>query len=304
MKEDQLLNKALEILGEQGVVQAYDYLIENKKELDTCSSQVYNYLYCLAALCDKKDEALSWLEEAINQKGYWYRPEVFEDSDLDSLRDDARFDACKAVSEKRYLEAEKHAKTVCTWNTVTKKHLVLALHGNQQNIQICRDNWDFLNHYSYQVEYLQSRELDSYQLYRWEDDGDGDAQLEQAVVSIDWNQYESQTLCGFSAGCNVILTALANGKLRCKNVILQSPWIPVIEQSLEEVLQALKEKKISVFVICGDQDEDCQPLAETFVNKAKEHNVNIQDVWIKGLSHEFPENFEEIVKQYLEISDK
>lgn len=303
MQEIQLLNKTFELLGDQGVQQAYDYIIGNKDKVSTCSSQVYNYLYCLAALCGKKDEALSWLEEAINLKEYWYRPEVFEDSDLDSLRDDARFDACKAVSDKRYLEAEKHAKTVCTWNAVTKNHLVLALHGNQQNIQICRDNWDFLNRYSYQVEYLQSRELDSYQLYRWEDDGDGDAQLEQAVESIKWDQYKSQTLCGFSAGCNVILTALANGKLRCKNVILQSPWIPVIEQRLEEVLQALKAKEIGVLVICGDQDEDCQPLTETFVNKAKEHNVNIQDVWIEGLSHEFPEDFEEIVKQYLEISD-
>lgn len=303
MKENQLLNKTLEILSDKGAVQAYDYIIEKKEEVDTFSSQIYNYLYCLAASCGKKAEALSWMEEAIIHKEYWYRPDVFEDSDLECLIGDECFDACKVVSEKRYLEEEKGAKTVCTWNAVTKRHILLALHGNQQNIQMCRENWDFLNKYGYQVEYVQSRELDSYQLYRWEDDGDGDVQLEETIASIEWDKYESQILCGFSAGCNVILAALAKYKFRCKSVILQSPWIPEINEGLEEILYALKEKEISALVICGECDEDCRPLTEAFVKKANEYNVAIEEVWIKGLSHEFPENFEAIIEQYLGLGE-
>lgn len=301
MKENQLLNNTLEVLDKKGVENAYDYIVKKREEFDMSSSQIYNYMYCLAAVCGKIEEALLWMEEAIIKKGYWYRPDVFEDSDLDSIRDDKRYDVCRLVSEKRYLEAEKKAKTVCTWEKVSSKQILLAVHGNQENIQMCKENWDYLKEQGYQVEYIQSREVDSYQLYRWDDDGDGDEQLEKVISSIDWNIYKNHVLCGFSAGCNVILKGLAKYSFICESIILQSPWIPVINQNLNEILTTLKKRQINVLVICGESDEDCRSLTEIFVKKAIDYGVKIKEVWIKGLSHEFPDNFEEIVNQFLGI---
>lgn len=154
MKENQLLNKTLEILNENGPEQAYDYISNKKKEFNLSSSQIYNYLYCLASVIGNIEEALFWLTEAIMEKNYWYRPEVFEDDDLNLIRDSEQFKTCEAISLQRYLDEEKKSKTLCTWTKMTKNNIVLALHGNQQNISICKESWDFLNNYEYQVEYV------------------------------------------------------------------------------------------------------------------------------------------------------
>lgn len=93
------------------------YNIKNeshKSDLTSCSSQLYNFLYCFSAVAGLKKEALEWLREAIEGKKYWYRPEVFDDSDLDSLRSDSMFQKCKEISDTRYYEELSKAKTVCT----------------------------------------------------------------------------------------------------------------------------------------------------------------------------------------------
>jgi hypothetical protein len=223
MTENQLLNSTLEILENEGAEQAYTYIVEKKNEVNSYNSQIYNFLYCLAAVCGNREEALSWLEEAIIKNEYWYRPEVFDDSDLESLQGDVRFVNCKFISARRYLEANKTAKTINTWKDVSSPRLLLALHGNQQNIQMCKENWDFMKDYGYQVEYVQSCELDSYDLYRWEDNGSGDSQLHEVIQSMEWNRYQQHILSGFSAGCNVILKALTKYDFKFEQIILQSP---------------------------------------------------------------------------------
>jgi hypothetical protein len=300
MNQNKLLNTTIEILSNQGAEPAYNYMLHNQNNvIDSNRSQVYNFLYCLAAVTGKKEEALSWLEEAVVVNKYWYRPEVFNDSDLDSLVGEERFERIKTISEKRYLEAKKTAKTQCTWTNKTRNNILIALHGNQQNIEMCKKHWEFMKDNDYQVEYLKSCELDSYELYRWEDDGNGELQLNNICEEIDWSNYDKRILGGFSSGCNVILKAILENKINCEYIILQSPWIPIINEKAEELISVLEHGKIKILLICGDCDEDCTPLAQTLQHKATEKKIDINTVWIKGLSHDFPDNFQEIVSEYI-----
>jgi hypothetical protein len=52
-------------------------------------------------------------------------------------------------------------------------------------------------------------------------------------------------------------------------------------------------------MICGENDEDCRPLAEYFSKEAAENGIPIKEVWEEGLSHDFPDNFKEILEQNL-----
>lgn len=296
MNENQLINKTLEVLNEESVDMAYEFIIKNKSTLSEYGSQVYNYLYCLAALSDKKEEALKWLEEAILIKGYWYRPEVFKDSDLQSIWDEERFHKCSEISETRYNEVKENSHTLCTWKECRKDKLTLALHGNQQNAGICRENWEVLNTYGYQVEYVQSAVPDSSQLYRWEEEDE--VQLSGVIKSIQWEDYKEHLLCGFSAGCNEILKTVAAGEFLCERIILQSPWIPFIKDNLSSVLLGLKNIHAQVLVICGTLDEDCLPLAKEFVKEAKAYGIPVKEIWVEGLGHDFPEDLEEIIKRF------
>jgi hypothetical protein len=300
MNENKLLNTTIEILSNQGAEPAYSYLLQKHNSVIVSNkSQIYNFLYCLAAASGKKEEALCWLEEAVINEKYWYRPEVFEDTDLESLFGEERFELCKAISKERYLTAEKAAKTICTWPGKTSDNILLALHGNQQNIQMSKQYWEFMKKSGYQVEYIQSNELDSYQLYRWEDSGNGYRQLDKVCSEIEWNNYNTRILAGFSSGCNVILKTILEGKITCDYILLQSPWIPVINDEMESILEALKNKKIRVLMICGDCDEDCALLAQVFHQNATEKKIDIRTVWVEGLSHDFPDSFQDIVKEYI-----
>lgn len=300
MDESKLLNAVLEILEDKGAEQAYNYLAANQSSVTVKNrSQIYNFLYCLAAVSGKKEEALSWLEEAVITKKYWYRPEVFDDSDLDILKGEERFKRCKKTSQERYLNAEMTAKTQCTWKDKLSDKILLALHGNQQNIHMTKTHWEFMRQSGYQVEYIQSCELDSYQLYRWEDNGSGAEQLGRVCSEISWNDYSTRILCGFSAGCNVILKAILKDSITCDYIILQSPWIPVVNEEMDKILAALQQHNIKILMICGERDKDCAPLAEMLYQKATENKIDIEAVWIKDLSHDFPENFQDIVKEYI-----
>ncbi|MGF7056425.1 alpha/beta fold hydrolase [Brassicibacter mesophilus] len=295
MNETQLLNRTLELINEDGTSDAYDFLVTNICTLDSMSSQVYNFLYCLAATSNKKEEALGWLEEAILSKKLWYRPEVFEDADLDGIRDDIRFKTCCKVSEERCLEAYKISKSKCTWINKRSNRLILTLHGNQQNNEISKVSWHFLDGDKYQVEYLQSEEIDSCNLFRWEDDGTGPIQLKEAIELIEWNSYEQKILCGFSAGCNVILRAIRDQDISCNKIILQSPWIPTVEDNLNSLIEVLKKNDVEVLIICGNDDEDCLPQCKTFEVKAIDEGLDVNALYIEGLGHDYPENFNEII---------
>jgi len=301
MNEAKLLNKTLEILSNDGINFAYSYLLGEMSNLPETGSQLYNYLYCLAALAEKPEEALGWLEEAIISKGFWYRPEVFEDSDLDMIHDDSRFHKCRDISNKRYLEELSRVKTICTWESVKAPNLILVLHGNQENIDLASRNWSFLDGSDYQVEYIQSSELDSYGLFRWEDEGTGPAQLCNALSKINIDGYKKLYLAGFSAGCNVILRALASGLVNCNAVLLQSPWIPVVEKNESEIIGYLLENDIGMLFICGEADEDCIGF-RNFFEKVQKSGIISKGIFIRNLSHEFPGNFKDIISKYLNIN--
>jgi len=284
MREEQLLDKVLVILGENGANEAYGYLLSNKGLIDEPSSQLYNFLYCLSAVIGAKRESLAWIREAIIDKGYWYRPKAFEDDDLDSIRNETDFLEYKKISDKRYYEALKTTSTLCTWEETKSSKLALVLHGNQQNMYSDKKYWKHLEKDGYQVEYIQSKIVDSYMLYRWEDDEE--TQLNDMIGKLPWEKYDTRVLCGFSAGCNEILKTLLKTDTKCEKIILQSPWIPGIDDNLDSLIHVLSN--VSIEINCGSNDDDCLPNAKKFANEAVKQGLNCKLQIIDGLGHSYP----------------
>jgi predicted esterase len=299
MKEEKLLNNTLDIIKESGTNEAYDYLVYRIEKLDKKSSQVYNYLYCLAASSDKTEEALDWIKEAVEIEGYWYRPEVFEDEDLDSVREDDRFKKYVEISNKRFQKAEEKSETLYTWKGKEKENILVVLHGNQQSNEISKSYWSDIKLNDYQVEYIQSKEIDSYRLYRWEDNGDGPAQIINTLKKSNWQDYNKKVLSGFSAGCNTILRTLTQTEITCEKIILISPWIPYIEENTEMIINNLLDKDVEVLIICGKEDQDCLSQCKLFESKGKELGLKLKSIYIDNLGHEYPENFLDMVGDFL-----
>lgn len=297
MKEERILDQAIRVMELDGMEMALAFLEANWT--GDVSAQYYNYLYCFACLCEDKEKGLRYLEEAIIDQGMWYRPEVFDDEDLDLIRDEKRFKVCLETSLARFREAQEEVKSIFTWEDKKMDKLLIALHGNQQNIQYARSEWSGFEELGYQVEYLQSEEIDSSNLFRWEDIGTGPKQVEKAMEKISGIVYEEVVLGGFSAGCNTLLRAIAEEGITCDILILQSPWIPVIHKEINILIEKLKVACKRIFIICGSEDEDCYSDSQVLAESLKEHGIACDALWIEDLGHEFPNDFLDLVKDRL-----
>ncbi|MGN0745322.1 MAG: hypothetical protein ACI4ML_01465 [Aristaeellaceae bacterium] len=288
--ENDLLEEAL-AMAEQGYAGAYEYLLgEYEKAPGQCGPQTLYFLACLAGGCHRPETALAWLRRAVMDHGWWYRPEVLEDDDLAPLQSDASFLAVKAVSDQRYAEALSRAQAEFTWHGKTADNLLLAVHGNTQNAQTAREDWASVLGGSprWQLETVQSAEPDGYGTYRWRYDRASFLPVAHAMEQMQRQGYGRLVCGGFSAGCDMLLRAVAWSPARCDRLLLQSPWLPLLQEHGQEVLQALLRKGIALSILCGSEDADCLPCARQLADMARQAGIPATLTIQPGSRHQFP----------------
>ncbi len=297
MKENTILNEVLETFEKSGVAQAYKEMIKGYNDLTSPSAQVYFYLCCLASLKGDISDAIEWLRISIEDKGFFYRPEVFEDEDLDNIRNEVEFKHLTNISSNRYTKASSKSKMKCTWNTKEKPNVALVLHGNHQNNDISKTYWDNVFDIDTQTEYLQSPHVDGYDVYRWRYDFDYLSSVRDVLKSISWNSYDNKTLCGFSAGCNTILELIKDDSIECDRIILVAPWIPTLDNSSDLITKSIVEKNIKILITCGDKDPGLHRVKK-FDSILKNTKADIKVYYIKDVRHVYPSNLIELVHSF------
>ena len=238
-----------------------------------------------------QDAALGWLRTAIEKNGWWYRPEVLVDDDLAQLEGSPEFLALKARSDARYQEAVSAAKSVFSWNGKTADYLFLAVHGNTQNAKTAQSDWApiLAGDDRWQLETIQSAEPDGYGTFRWSYDDTSFLPVANALDAVQDAGYDKIACGGFSAGCDMLLRAIAFTPARCDLLILQSPWIPFLQEHKAAILQALRQKDIALRIFCGADDEDCLPLAQELAAAANQAGLDAALTVIENCRHQFPE---------------
>ena len=289
-KENDLLEETLSI-AENGYAAAYQFLREKyEKNPEDYGPQTLYFLACFAGGADLPEKALEWLKKAILDQGWWYRPEVLEDEDLASLKHNHAFVSLKSISDHRYADAVSRAKAEFTWERKKADKLFLAVHGNTQNGQIARDDWKPLlrDDTQWQLETIQSAEPDGYGSYRWSYDMVSYVPVANAIQKMQNEGYKKIVCGGFSAGCDMLLRAIMFAPARCDMLILQSPWIPVLQDHSEELVNALKQKHIALRILCGSEDEDCLPMAKQLYDVTNREGIPAEIAVQEGNRHQFP----------------
>ena len=291
IKENDILEKTLEI-AENGYDEAYQFLKDAyEKDSEVYGPQTFYFLACLAGGAGKQEEALEWLKKAIVDHGWWYRPEVLEDEDLKGVKEHPAFKTLKSVSDARYTDAVSKTEAVFSWEKKTADYLFLAVHGNTQNGQTARADWKpvFVGNNQWQIETIQSAEPDGYGTYRWSYDMSSYLPVAGAVKMVQKESYQTIACGGFSAGCDMLLRTIAFTSVRCDLLILQSPWIPVLEEHVKAVVSAIREKNIALRIFCGSEDEDCLPMAKQLYEAANRGGCNVKFTVQENNRHQFPE---------------
>ena len=291
-RENDILEKTLSI-AEEGYAAAYRFLLEKyEQQPDDFGPQALYFLACLAGGDGQAEQALVWLDKSIRENGWWYRPEVLEDDDLASLSDNPSFHALKALSDGRYAKAVSESKAVFSWEGKFSSKLFLAVHGNTQNAQIAREDWRPLLDSEWQLETIQSAEPDGYGTYRWSYDMTSYLPVADAIEKMQHAGFDRIVCGGFSAGCDMLLRAITFSSARCDALILQSPWIPMLENHAGELTDALRQKGITLKIRCGAEDGDCLPMAEQLYDLLQRAGISAELAIQPGNRHQFPETEE------------
>ena len=291
-RENDILEKTLSI-AEEGYAAAYRFLLEKyEQQPDDFGPQALYFLACLAGGDGQAEQALMWLDKSIRENGWWYRPEVLEDDDLASLSDNPSFHALKALSDGRYAKAVSESKAVFSWEGKFSNKLFLAVHGNTQNAQIAREDWRPLLDSEWQLETIQSAEPDGFGTYRWSYDMTSYLPVAEAIEKMQGAGYERIVCGGFSAGCDMLLRTIAFSPARCDALVLQSPWIPMLENHAGELTDALRQKGITLKIRCGAEDGDCLPMAEQLYDLLQRAGISAELAIQPGNRHQFPETEE------------
>ena len=140
----------------------------------------------------------------------------------------------------------------------TAENLFLAVHGNTQNAETARADWETVlaGKDCWQIETIQSGEPDGYGTYRWSYDETSYLPVADAMEAVQDKGYGKIMCGGFSAGCDMLLRAVTFTSARCDVLMLQSPWIPVLQEHSDELIRAIEQKNIAVRIFCGSEDED------------------------------------------------
>ena len=285
--ENDILETTLSI-AEKGYPEAYRFLLNAYEESPgSFGPQTFYFLACLAP---GPGAALEWLQKAIQENNWWYRPEVLEDEDLAALQNDREFLSLKAISDERYGAALSKARAIFSWKEKRADNLFLAIHGNTQNGAQARADWKPIvgARGLWQLETVQSAQPDGYGTYRWRYDSTSYLPVANAMERVQNQGYEKIACGGFSAGCDMLLRAVTCSPARCNLLILQSPWIPVLQDQAEAVVRAISQKNITLRIFCGAEDEDCLPMAKQLYAAAKQAGCNVTLTVQEDTRHQFP----------------
>lgn len=310
MTYTKLINSALKVFSEEGPLEAYAYISENSIGIKVNEAQIYNFRYCFACLSGQYDLGMHLMKEAIADKGYWYSYEyLLEDDDLEPLRQNPDFSKLANLCKARELEAKENTKPDMKYvlaNNIDEnkeKQLLIALHGNEENISLTEDYWSSWVMDNKVLAMPQSSQIGFSDGFYWEDTERGAKEIAEqynkALLETKANK-DNVIIGGFSAGTGVILDAILKDNIKVKGFIFVAPWLPELEK-VQELIETMKAKAIKGYIICGDKDEDCLEGAQKFVELLNKSSVpNIYKI-VKGLDHDYPENFEECLNEAIEF---
>jgi len=88
--------------------------------------------------------------------------------------------------------------------------------------------------------------------------------------------------------------------IKVKGFILVAPWLPEIDVWVP-LLDKIREKGIKGYVVCGDKDGDCYECTRRFTDLLSSKKISYELKIIKGLDHDYPDNFKEILQNAIEF---
>ncbi|MBJ8050479.1 alpha/beta hydrolase [Bacillus cereus] len=297
-----LLNETLHCYANKRSFEAYSYITNNAKDVMGNEAQIYNFKYALASAAGLEEEALHLMKKAIIENGFWYGSEyLISDDDLKPLHKFEEFHRMVQLCKEREELAKKSEQADLKYKySKQNENLLITLHGDQENIQIIEPYWNSVMEQGFMLALPQSSQIQFSDGYVWDSIERGREELKEHYNKIKVNKtFGNIIIGGFSAGARVALHSMLQGEIEVNGFIFVAPWLPEMEE-WEEMIGILHDKSIKGYIICGDQDEDCFECTQQFVKLLKDKNIEHKYKVVPNLNHDYPHNFDELLKEAIE----
>jgi predicted esterase len=299
------LGNQLVILYNQGKFEDALQVIE--KHLDEFPEQAARITFwrmCLSSLTGRSAEVLSVFQQGLDS-GLWWAQALFEDPDLNAVRDLPEFKRLAAESQKRCEEARTQIgrdQTILLPEAPTTGPypLLIALHGHNGNKEsnleflevACQKGWIVLSAQSTQALFPDS--------YCWDNPEQGLADVRFYYEQI-LQKYEIDPqrilIAGFSQGGGMAIHAALSGKIDVRGFLAVACWWPDPKTLASQTEDA---KRSRGYFLIGEKDHILETTRE--IQKVlKENGIPFDEEVHPDLAHEFPSDFERSFDQAIDF---
>jgi poly(3-hydroxybutyrate) depolymerase len=250
---------------------------------------------CLLSLDGRADDTLSVFREGL-ESGLWWRSDVFEDMDLNTVRDLHEFQRLMAESQKQYEKSRGNIERDYILLLPDRPDsgaypLILFLHGRNGNKESNRAQWEIARQKGWLVLLAQSTQPLFPGSYCWDDPRQAmdDLRFYHDQVSQEYSlDPQRLVLAGFSQGSGMAMHAALSGKFNARGFIGIASW-SADPQSLAPQTEAAK--RVRGYFITGEKDHTFETARE-IQNALSEKQTPVAGELHPNLAHEFPTEFE------------
>ena len=250
---------------------------------------------CLLSLDGRADDTLSVFRAGL-ESGLWWRSDVFDDPDLNSVRELPGFKQLVTESQKKYEQARGHTQreygVLVPDAPVSDPYpLLIFLHGRNGYKESNRAEWETARQKGWLVLLAQSTQPLFPGSYCWDDPVQAmdDLHFYHAQVSQDYSVDPQRViLAGFSQGSGMAIHAALSGEFNARGFIGIASW-SADPKSL--VPQTEAAKHIRGYFITGGKDHTLETAKEIW-NVMQEHRIMVAEELHPDLAHVFPPDFE------------
>jgi dienelactone hydrolase len=265
-----------------------------RQQADRFSEQAARTTYwrmCLLSLSGRPDDVMTVFRQGLDS-GLWWRNDVFNDGDLDPVRDLPEFQHMVAESQKKYEEGRAsierdYAVLVPGEPAAGPYPVVIALHGRNGNKESNRAEWETARHKGWLVILTQSTQPLFPGSYCWDDPAQAmnDLRFYHDEVSRDYSLDPQRiVIAGFSQGSGMAIYAALKGNLAVRGFIGIGTWWADASELAGE------RKDIRGYFITGEKDHTIDRAREIH-NVLRTNNVQFIEEVQADIGHEFPADF-------------
>jgi len=247
------------------------------------------YRICLDALTAREGEALDRLEHSLD-RGWWFGREMLADHDLDSIREDRRFQAVATRTDELQVAAWREpCEPIISVPSGKIRGTIVALPANAGRSTHTARMWAPAVGLGYRVIAVESSQKVTADRAIWGD-------LNQSIADVT-SQLSNATshviLAGRSLGAAVVFHLATASIVPASGLILVAPTLrwDLIEP----------QQQIPTVMLAGEDDTDrLKMAAQNAADHLRSAGSPVDHQVVSGMGHFYPDNFEALLTDALE----